>query len=134
MRSAIHGLILVDASYRACVEMFEAGALGFVGGLVAGAVTLANEIRAAGWRWPWTDNPDGPWPRFTVYAVGLVTGGVVATIGHENLGSSWVAFAFGISGVSVVRGVISGIGVKVQTAGAAVEENQGQAVEKSEVG
>jgi hypothetical protein len=72
-------------------------------------VTLAAAISAAGFKWPWRGNDDGPWPRFCVYVIGIIVGTVVAAAAHAQMSGPWPALLMGISAPSVIRGAVSRI-------------------------
>jgi hypothetical protein len=83
-----------------------AGAFGIAGGLAASLVALSAAIIKAGYRWPWRGNPDGIWPRFTVYAIGVIVGGIVSACAHSTMTSGWPAFLMGIAAPSVIQNAI----------------------------
>jgi uncharacterized membrane protein YfcA len=89
-----------------------AGSWGLCGGVAAGLVALAASITTAGFRWPWHGNEDGPWPRFCVYAIGVVVGTVVAAAAHSQMSGALPALLMGVSAPSVIRGAVSRIEIK----------------------
>jgi hypothetical protein len=106
----------------------EAGGWGLCGGSAAGLVALAAAITATGFRWPWNGNDDGPWPRFCVYAIGVVVGTVVAAAAHSEMTGALPALLMGASAPSVIRGAISRIEVteaKPEVTGTALTEGGG---------
>jgi hypothetical protein len=91
--------------------LVEAGGWGLCGGIAAGLVALAAAITAAGFKWPWRGNEDGPWPRFCVYATGVIVGTVVAAAAHSEMSGALPALLMGASAPSVIRGAVSRIEV-----------------------
>jgi hypothetical protein len=83
-----------------------AGAYGIAGGLAASLVALSAAIVKAGYKWPWRGEPDGIWPRFTVYAIGLIVGGIVCACAHSDMSGGWPAFLMGVAAPSVIQNAI----------------------------
>jgi hypothetical protein len=88
-----------------------AGAYGVVGGLAASLVALSAAITKAGFRWPWRGQPDGIWPRFTVYAIGIVVGGIAPAVAHGQMNGSWPAFLLGIAAPAVIQNAVGLVAV-----------------------
>lgn len=93
------------------VGVLEAAAWGLTGGVVAGLLAVAAEVRECGFRWPWHGNEDGIWPRLFVFMIGVIIGGSVAAAAHGQMTSQWPAFIMGVAAPSVVRGAIGHGGV-----------------------
>jgi hypothetical protein len=93
------------------MELLEAGAWGLCGGAAAGLVALGAATTAAGFRWPWSGNADGPWPRFCVYASGVIIGTVVAAAAHPEMTGPLPALLMGVGAPSVIRGAIARVEV-----------------------
>jgi hypothetical protein len=91
--------------------LVEAGGWGLCGGASAGLVALAAAITAGGFKWPWKGNEDGPWPRFCVYAIGVIVGTVVAAAAHSEMTGALPALLMGASAPSVVRGALARVEV-----------------------
>ena len=83
-----------------------AGAYGVAGGLAASLVALSAAIIKARYSWPWRGHPDGIWPRFTVYAIGIIVGGIVSACAHSQMSGGWPAFLMGIAAPSVIQNAI----------------------------
>jgi hypothetical protein len=88
------------------MTFIEASAYGLAGGLAASLVALSAAIMKAGYRWPWRGCPDGIWPRLTVYAVGVIVGGIVSACAHSDMKGGWPAFLMGIAAPSVIQNVV----------------------------
>jgi hypothetical protein len=76
------------ARYFLAMTFLGAGAFGVLGGLAAALVALSAAIVRAGLRWPWRGNPDGIWPRVTVYAIGIIVGAIVSACAPAPHGGS----------------------------------------------
>ena len=100
-----------EHSYCLVMGVVEAGSWGVCGGLAAGLVALGAAITAAGFKWPWKGNEDGPWPRICVYMIGVIVGTVVAAAAHSQMTGALPALLMGASAPSVVRGAVSRIEV-----------------------
>lgn len=83
-----------------------AGAFGALGGLAAGLVALSAAIVRAGLRWPWRGNPDGVWPRLTVYGIGMVVGAIVSACAHGEMSGEWPALLMGVAAPSVIQNAL----------------------------
>jgi len=93
------------------MSLGEAALWGLAGGAVAALVSLAAEVVANRFRWPWRNNKDGIWPRVFVGIVGLIAGAIVAGAAHKQINNEWPALIMGASAPSVIRGAISRIEV-----------------------
>src|ERR1022692_395173 len=102
----------VDIQAAAGIGIWAAAGWGLAGGVSAGLVTLSPAILKAGYRWPWTDNPDGWWPRLVVTATGIAVGALVAAAAHAEMSGAWPAFLLGVGAPSVIRGAIARIEVE----------------------
>jgi hypothetical protein len=92
--------------------LVEAGLWGLVGGGAAGLISTSAAVVAAGFQWPWHNNPDSLWPRFFVTFVGLIVGGAVAAAAHAQMTGAWPALLLGAAAPSVIRGVISRVEIE----------------------
>jgi hypothetical protein len=88
------------------MTVLDAASWGVTGGLAASMAALSAAIIKAGYRWPWRGEPDGMWPRFTVYAVGVIVGGIVSAAAHGQMSGGWPAFLMGIAAPSVIQNAI----------------------------
>lgn len=93
------------------MDLVQAAAWGIAGGISAGLISFSSSIVAAGHRWPWHDNGMGAFPYATVFAIGLIIGGVVAGAAHNQITGEWPALIMGASAPSVLRGVLTRIEV-----------------------
>ncbi len=98
--------------YGQRMGLVEAGLWGFCGGAAAGLVSLALAITKGGHKWPWRGNPDGPWPRICVYAIGVIVGMVVAAAAHSQMTGGLPALLMGASAPSVIKGGLSKVEVE----------------------
>ncbi len=87
---------------------WQAALWGLVGGLAAGVLLFMTEVKAAGYRWPYTREEVGP--RLTFLGCGVLLGALVASAAHA-LSGAWPAFLIGAGAPAVVRGVASGVEV-----------------------
>lgn len=105
--------------------MVEAGAWGLCGGVAAGLVALAAAITAAGFRWPWRGNEDGPWPRFCVYVIGVIVGTVVAAAAHSDMTGQLPALLMGVGAPSVIKGAVSRVEIAESKPATGIELPEG---------
>ena len=94
------------SGYGRLMGLLEAGAWGFSGGLAAGLVSLMATVTAAGFRFPWKDQPEEIWPRAFVLGCGVVLGALVAAAAHTSMSGAWPAFIMGLGAPSMVRGAL----------------------------
>jgi hypothetical protein len=62
-----------------------ASGFGLLGGLAASLLALSASITKAGFKWPFRGEPDGICPRFTVYAIGVILGGIVSACAYGTM-------------------------------------------------
>jgi hypothetical protein len=101
----------MNKRYVLRMGLLDAATWGLAGGLAAGLVSLSAAVVAAGFKWPWRDNPDGIWPRVFVAVVGLIIGALVAGAAHGQMSGGWPAFLLGVGAPSVIRGALSRVEV-----------------------
>jgi len=104
------------------MTFWGAGSFGLLGGLAASLLAVSAAITKARFRWPWRGQPDGVWPRLTVYAIGVVLGGIVSACGYSTMKSGWPAFLMGIAAPSVVQNAVGLIEVSERRAEAPAAE------------
>jgi hypothetical protein len=98
------------------VGLAAATAWGALGGMLAGLVSMAADIVAGGWCWPWHGNRDGIWPRIFVFLVGVLVGAGVSAAAHSEMTGAWPAFIMGIGAPAVIRGALSHLEVSERKA------------------
>ena len=85
---------------------------GLTGGLATGVLMLMTEIKAAGFRWPWTRQQLGP--KLCFIGCGLLLGAIVSAAAHSQISGAWPAFIFGAGAPATVRGALSGVEVRIR--------------------
>jgi hypothetical protein len=89
------------------MTLLSAAGYGLLGGLAVSLLALSAAITHAGFIWPWKDNPDGVWPRLTVYVSGMAVGAIVCGAAHTTMKDAWPAFLLGIAAPSVIQHALS---------------------------
>ena len=97
------------------MTFWGAGGFGLLGGLAVGLLATSAAIIKAGYRWPWRRHPDGIWPRLTVYAIGIILGGIVSACVYGTMKTGWPAFLMGIAAPSVVQNALGRVEVSATT-------------------
>jgi hypothetical protein len=121
VRSVTFMALAAAASYLLAMTFLGAGGFGVLGGLAAGLVAFSAAIVKAGLRWPGRGNPDGVWPRVTVYAVGIIVGAIVSACSHAEMSGEWPAFLMGVAAPSVIQNAIGLVEVAETPAVVAVD-------------
>ena len=94
------------------MSWWQAAGWGLAGGLAAGVLALMTAVTSAGFRWPW--KRDEFWPRLFVLGCGLLLGALVAAASHAQMSGAWPAFVIGAGAPATIRGLLSGVEVRVK--------------------
>ena len=94
------------------MSWWQAAGWGLAGGLAAGVLALMTAVHSAGYRWPWKRDQFGP--RLFVLGCGLLLGALVATASHAQMSGAWPAFVIGAGAPATIRGLLSGVEVRVR--------------------
>ena len=70
-------------------------------------------VTSAGFRWPWERGELGP--RLFVLGCGLLLGALVAAASHAQMSGAWPAFVIGAGAPATIRGLLSGVEVRVKS-------------------
>jgi hypothetical protein len=100
------------ASYCHSMSLWQAASWGLAGGLAAGVLALMTAVTSARFRWPWERSELGP--RLFVLGCGLFLGAVVAAASHSQMSGAWPAFVIGAGAPATIRGLLSGVEVRVK--------------------
>jgi hypothetical protein len=93
------------------MSWWQAASWGLAGGLAAGVLALITAVKSAGFRW-WIRDEFGP--RLFVFGGELLLGALVASAAHSQMSGGWRAFVIGAGAPATVRGLLSGVEVRVE--------------------